>query len=466
MKTMSYYLVRVGEGAKYAEEAKKGGYIAIGWNQVPDLTAIKTLEKVKSFLVKACPECSAASIATQAGQIYRFGFEVMRDDIILVPLGGRRYLVGKAGEYYFDISPKDGCPYQHRRKIEWLDKALSKDDMTTNLAYAIGSSLTIFSLNNYAPEIEALISGQPSVTPAEAPQTIRDVILDGLMNLDGKEFEEFVRHLLSILGFQATTTPYVGDKGIDVNGILDAEGLAEIVLRVQVKRVHGAIGNKDVLAIRGATGQGEHACLVALSGFTGPAREEASAPGKTSVKLVDGDELAAIILKNFDEIDEEYRELFPIARKKEIHIEDQFEFIEPRSKTVVSGEVRKTAGEITENEGVDTLVCAAREEGFKRAFLGQKAWWAVRVSARMIPSIKYLAMYQVAPISGITHYGEVDRLEPFEDTGKYKIYLKGEPVKLEKPIGIGKNRLLKPQGIKYASFVNIRSAKTLDDVFG
>jgi len=71
----------------------------------------------------------------------------------------------------------------------------------------------------------------------------------------------------------------------------------------------------------------------------------------------------------------------------------------------------------------------------------------------------------VAPISQITHYGRINRIEPYEDTGKYKLYLDGDPIKLKRPVGLGKNPHLKPQGPKYAILENIRKANTLDDVF-
>jgi restriction system protein len=458
---MSYFLVRLGEGAKYGEVAKKGGYVAIGWNQLPNLKTISSLEKIKKGIQKSCPQCSISSVANQAGQAYRFGFGIKKGDTVMVPLGGRLYLVGRASEYYYEEAPDDGCPFRHRRNVEWLQRELSKDDMTTNLAYALGSSLTVYSLDAYAAEIEALISGRQSITPAELPQTIRGAIYDGLMSLDGKQFEEFVRHLLSVLGFQAETTQYVGDKGVDVNGVLDAEGLAEVTLRIQVKRVSSTIGIKDVQAIRGATGTGEHACLVALSGFSNQAIEEASLQGRAPVKLIDGDELAAIILKHFESIGEEYRELFPIRRKKELEIEEQFEFIDQNAGHAVP--VHDTAA--GSHDDVDTLVCSAKEDGFKSAFLGMGSWWAVRISPKMIPHIKYLAMYQVAPISGITYYGEVAAIEPFEDTGKYKIVLKGKPKRLEHTVPLGKNRILKPQGAKYAKLEVILGAKTIDDVF-
>lgn len=458
---MSYYLVRVGEGGKYIKEAKRGGYIAIGWNEMPDLVNFKNLDQIKSRLKNTTYNYSSTQLAIQAGQIYRFGIEMSDGDTVLSPWGSGEYLVGRMGSYYFEDNPTDGCIYKHRRKVNWLDKILLKEDMSTNFSYSLGATLTIFSLNKYANEIEALILGE-TPTPAEKPEKIRDVVLQDLMNLDGKEFEEFTRHLLEVLGFTAETTQYVGDKGIDVNGILNAEGLAEVTLRVQVKRVHGSIGNKDVLAIRGALGLGEHPCLITLSKFSSSAQEEASAPNKTTVKLIDGQDLAAIILKHFDELDDEYKDMFNIRRKKDLNIEDQFEYCDKTNEDIDEEEIVS----VKEKTPQDTIVCPAKEDGFKSVFLGEKVWYAVKLNPERIPDIKYIAMYQSAPISKITYYGEVNKIESYKDTGKYIFYLKGEPIKLEKPVKLGKNRRLCPQGPKYSNLDEILNAKTIDDIFG
>jgi hypothetical protein len=115
----------------------------------------------------------------------------------------------------------------------------------------------------------------------------------------------------------------------------------------------------------------------------------------------------------------------------------------------------------------DTIVCPAWEEGFNRAFLGQRAWWAVRVAQQNLGKLKYIAMYQVAPVSAITHYGEIDRIEPFEEEiGKFKIFLRGDPVKLKAAIPLGKKRNLKPPASRYTTIEALRKAKTLDDLFG
>ncbi len=228
--------------------------------------------------------------------------------------------------------------------------------------------------------------------------------------------------------------------------------MADITLQVQVKRVRVSIGNKEILALRGALSQGEHGCLITLSSFTPQAIEEAQAQGKIRIKLIDGNDLSGLTLKHFDEIDDEYKKKFEIRRKKDFNIEDQFEPIE---ETITAGSAPKW----------DTLVCAAKVDGFKRAFLDQKAWWAVRLNPNTIPHIKYIAIYQVAPISQITYYGKVSRIEPFEDTGKYILYLNDDPIKLKNPVGIGRNPHLKPQGPRYAELEKILHANTLDEVF-
>jgi len=455
---MSYYLIRVGESSKYIEEARHNGFVAIDWDNVPDIQQLGTLEKIKKVLSQH--NNSPSQIAMQAGQLNRFGLEMQPGDIVISPKGGGEYYVGESGEYYYESAPPGYCKYQHRRKVTWYDRILSKDDMSTNLSYALGAAQTIFSLNKYSLELESLIAGK-TFTPAEKPQRIRDLITTNLMEFDGKEFEEFIRHILEIVGFTAETTQYVGDKGIDINGTLDAEGLATITLRVQVKRVSSNINNKQILALRGALSQGEHGCFITLSSFTSQAIEEATAPGKIPIKLIDGNDLAILILKHFEDIDDEYKRLLGIRKRKDFNIEEQFE----ASGTLSEKEEEKIMNQPGKPKW-DTLVCSAREDGFKEAFLEQKAWWAVKLSKKTIPDIKYLAMYQVAPVSQITYYGKVSQIEPFQDTGKYKLYLEGEPIKLEKPVGLGKNTNLKPQGPKYTLLRRLMESRTLDDVFG
>jgi len=55
-----------------------------------------------------------------------------------------------------------------------------------------------------------------------------------------------------------------------------------------------------------------------------------------------------------------------------------------------------------EVEEVDTVVVPAREDGFKETFLAENRWYQIRIHGSMKPQIKYIAVYQVAPVSAIT----------------------------------------------------------------
>lgn len=114
---MSYYLVRIGEGSKYIEEGKKGDFIAVGWNEIPNIVKLGSLEEIKNALDKTSYQYTTAQKAAQAGQLFRFGLEMKSGDIVISPVGGGKYIVGIADEYYLEDRPTDGCPYQHRRHI-------------------------------------------------------------------------------------------------------------------------------------------------------------------------------------------------------------------------------------------------------------------------------------------------------------------------------------------------------------
>ena len=76
--------------------------------------------------------------------------------------------------------------------------------------------------------------------------------------------------------------------------------------------------------------------------------------------------------------------------------------------------------------------------------------------------LKYIAMYEVAPISSIRWAGKIQSIKPFEDTPKYKIYcseiFKVGPIELDTPKVV-------PQASRYTKFDLIAKAKKLSDIF-
>ncbi len=112
----------------------------------------------------------------------------------------------------------------------------------------------------------------------------------------------------------------------------------------------------------------------------------------------------------------------------------------------------------------DTIVVPAREEGFRQRFLGERCWFAVRISAKHIAKLKYIAAYQVAPVAAITHVAEVDRVLPYGDSGKYIIHFKDDPQAIM-PIPRTDGSEINMQSSRYALRDKLNSAKTLDEVW-
>lgn len=113
----------------------------------------------------------------------------------------------------------------------------------------------------------------------------------------------------------------------------------------------------------------------------------------------------------------------------------------------------------------DTIIVPAQKEGFERAFIGQDCWYAIRISGGMLQKIKYIAAYQTQPVSAITHFAPVDRIEPYGEEGKYKLIF-SEKAQSIGPIPYGDAPSGAMQGPRYTSFEKLKAAKKLTDITG
>ena len=114
---------------------------------------------------------------------------------------------------------------------------------------------------------------------------------------------------------------------------------------------------------------------------------------------------------------------------------------------------------------INTIVVPAREDGFQETFLGNDCWYAIRIHSSMIPKIKYIAAYQVSPISAITYVAAVHKIEPYKETNKYILYFE-EPAKKIKPIKLVPRGSVKaPQAPRYTAYSKLMEAKNLDEAF-
>ncbi|OIO15220.1 hypothetical protein COY59_05175 [Candidatus Gottesmanbacteria bacterium CG_4_10_14_0_8_um_filter_37_24] len=131
-------------------------------------------------------------------------------------------------------------------------------------------------------------------------------------------------------------------------------------------------------------------------------------------------------------------------------------------KSIAQDDIGIVSHKINSKEEIDTIVCPAKEDGFKATFLGEKQWYSIRISSSVIPRLKYLAIYEVSPVSAIRWAGKVLKVELFENGPKYRVYLseifKVGPIEKDSPKFV-------PQGSRYTKFDLLSKAKKLSDIF-
>jgi hypothetical protein len=120
------------------------------------------------------------------------------------------------------------------------------------------------------------------------------------------------------------------------------------------------------------------------------------------------------------------------------------------------------ASRLQRKAAADTIIVPARKDGFDRVFLGNNCWWSIRIKESKIPDLKYIASYQVAPISAITHLAKIKNIvESPDDPNKYKVIFDG-PAKEIKHVPLGKKS--KIQGPAYCELHKIETSKNIDEL--
>lgn len=112
----------------------------------------------------------------------------------------------------------------------------------------------------------------------------------------------------------------------------------------------------------------------------------------------------------------------------------------------------------------DVVIVPAQEEGFKAVFMGEKRWRAIRIAGGKLQQIRYVAAYQTKPVSAVTHYAAVEKIEPYGEGGKYQLIFSAPPVEVS-PIPFGNAPAGLMQGPRYTTLGKLLNAKTLMDLF-
>jgi len=302
------------EFGTYTNQFVEGGYVAIGWMSSADLTSIQSRDALYPLYKQAHPkDTSNIVIGQQVGQIARFLLEIQAGDYVITPAADTEWL------HYGQVAPDlsyvyaagdDGCPYRHRRRVVWAKERLKRGDFSVPFQNTIRSSLTVFAVSQRDEFLAAI--GRADAAPKTAAQyDPYRVVLEQMLELDDKEFEILVGHLLTALGFEGSeVVGKTGDGGVDATGELNVANLAKVKVFVQAKRykLGSKVNANTVKQLRQAIPFGGQGAFITTADYQAAAAEVALEAGFPRIGLINGRQLVDLLIEHWGDIPPEFRE--------------------------------------------------------------------------------------------------------------------------------------------------------------
>jgi len=318
------WTVRAGEHGRLFGEFHSKNVVAIGWNDLGDVSKVSSRDQIRQLIEKTWPGYKQGWYAMSVSQVWRFCFEMKPGEwVITYDPERRKYLVGLIkGEYKYRT---DIFEYHQIREVEWK-KEVSRDHLSTSTRYALGSISALFQVGSEAEkEIIDLLEGrgkrplnegEEAELDKEKENTIEkahELIKDLVQRLDPYEMQDLVSGILRAMGYKTAVSPKGADRGRDIVASPDGLGMEDPKIIVEVKHREGQTGREKLSSFIGGLRAGNKGLYVSTGGFTKEAKFEAErAP--YPITLVDLDTLANLITRYYDNFDMDTRALVPLTK--------------------------------------------------------------------------------------------------------------------------------------------------------
>lgn len=329
-------------GAHVGDRPVEGSFVAIGWQEVGDLSALPAdRDAFKAAIAQAYPEKKSGAIPIDAGTTFKFVHEIKAGDYVVYPSKTDRMVNIGRFTGAFEYVEGDHDEYPNRQKVDWLGH-FPRNDFSQNALHEIGSAVTMFRVRRYAAEFLAKIespTAQDQTTMPDATEDIEDAADDDaatvsvsrqaeettgdfvvrriMAGLSGYEFEVLVAHLLECMGYTARVTQKSGDGGVDIIAHMDALGFQPPIVKVQCKRTASQTPRPEVDQLLGTLGEGEYGLFVNLGSYSRGAVELER--NRAKLRLIDGEQFVELVLENYTHLSPRYRSLIPL---KQIYVPD------------------------------------------------------------------------------------------------------------------------------------------------
>jgi restriction system protein len=325
------WMVRAASGGRMADDFLEKGVVAIGWEELGDLSGINSKDALLAKGREIHPGSRDGRIQSAVSQQLRFRDEVgMGHRVVTYDSSRRQYHVGSViGPYEHDSGRLPPC--EHIRSVRW-DGSVSRDDLSQPTRNSLGSTLTLFRLPpQVLSEVEGLLLGTAPLVTEEAGraeddqddevsllkryrQEALEIVKDRVNRLSASEMADLVAGLLRAMGYRARRSQSGPDRGVDVIASPDGFGFESPRIMVEVKhRPKSPTGAQDIRSFLGGRHADDKGLYVSTGGFTREAQYEAER-AKIPLSLMDLDRLVNSLMEHYEGADAQTRTLLPLTR--------------------------------------------------------------------------------------------------------------------------------------------------------
>jgi restriction system protein len=332
---MSLWLARAGSHGEQEEGALANNVVTIGWDELPDLSGIKTKEELSELYNRIHPTAKKMEIANYVGQIWRFIHEIQKGDLVTLPLKTQSAIaIGKIESNYEYKELANNI--KHIRQVKWL-KTIPRSSFDQDILYSLGAFMTVCKIerNDAENRVKKILEGKGNKEGVINPEIVEEVIdieeyaKDQIIkyinaNFKGHNLARLVDAILRAQGYITKQSPPGPDGGVDILAASGPLGFDAPRICVQVKSSSSAIDVKVLRELQGVVSKvrASQGLLVSWGGFTTQSLQEAR-DAFFSIRLWDQGALLDEIFKYYERFDDELKAELPLKRIWGLVIEEE-----------------------------------------------------------------------------------------------------------------------------------------------
>ena len=319
---MALWVIKGGARGEYEARMLEHKLVAIGWEELGDLSRVIGREGLEALYRRTYPDASRARMANQVAQLWAFRERIVIGDWVVVPWKTMQGIaVGRVEsgyEYRGDLEPD----MRHTRRVTWLRTDIPRAAFEQDLLYSFGAFMAVCQVtrNDAEARVRLVVEGRRAPSGEEPTPDVAEVAKDEILSYISRRFKghhlaRLVEGVFEAQGYVTRMSPPGRDGGVDILAGSGPMGLDEPRVCIQVKSGDGRLDVDVFRAFLGVKQQynAQQGLLVGWGGFTQQALAEAATHFFT-VRLWDRSQLLAAVLANYAGLPEDLRAELPLRQ--------------------------------------------------------------------------------------------------------------------------------------------------------